>query len=192
MRVRPTGVSSAVFLAAVVLAIGTLALAGCASVGPEPESERLDTTTGTTLTLMPRPIELVAEQARASRNDPFAYLAPFQTNRMGSHELFLWVSAPQVGSPLGVPKVFCGDSAVALQRFEGTTRDMGLSSEPYRMPAPWNVQWYFRLSGEELDCLASTPRLRVITETAEGERDTFTAEGPALSALGTFTAKVRT
>lgn len=191
IRLRTTGVGGAVFLAAIV-ASGTLQLAGCASALPEPESERLDTTTGTTLTVIPKPIELVVEQARGGRNDPFAYLAPFETNRMGSHELFLWVSAPQVAGPLGVPQVFCGESPMALEKFEGTPRDMGLSSDPYKMPAPWSVQWYFRLSGEVLDCLASTPRIRVITQPAGGEPDIYGAEGPALSALGTFTSKVRT
>lgn len=191
IRHRTTGVSAATFLAAVALACG-LHLTGCASALPESESERLDTNTGTTLTVMPKPIELVAERTRGGRNDPFAYLAPFETNRMGTHELFLWISAPQVDSPLGVPQVFCGDTPVSLEKFDGTPRDMGLSSAPYRMPAPWSVRWYFRLSGEVLDCFASASRLRVVTETAEGQRDTFSAEGPALSALGTFTAKVRT
>jgi hypothetical protein len=187
-----TGVSGAAFLAAGVLAFGALQLTGCASALPEPESERLDANTGTTLTVMPRPIELVVAQARGGTNDPFAYLAPFETNRMGSHELFLWVSAPQVAGPLGVPQLFCGDSQVTLEQFDGTLRELGLSSAPYKLPAPWSAQWYFRLSGEVLDCLASATRVRVITRPEGGEPDVFIAEGPALSALGTFTAKVRT
>jgi hypothetical protein len=190
--IRTTTVHGAAFLAAAVLACGVLHLTGCASAAPEPESERLDANTGTTVTVMPKPIELVVEQARGSRNDPFAYLAPFETNRMGSHELFLWISAPQVEGTLAIPQLFCGESQIALEKFEGTPRDMGLSSEPYKMPAPWSVQWYFRLSGEVLDCLSSAPRIRLTTEAATGERDSYVAAGPALSALGTFTAKVRT
>jgi hypothetical protein len=184
-------VSGVAFLAALTLASGAL-LMGCASALPEPESERLDENTGTTLTVMPKPIELVVAQTRGGRNDPFAYLAPFETNRMGSHELYLWVSAPQVAGPLEVPQVFCGDSQIALEKFEGTPRDMGLSGAPYKQPAPWSMQWYFRLTGEVLDCLSSAPRIQVITQAAEGERDSYVAEGPALSALGTFIAKVRT
>jgi hypothetical protein len=190
--IRTKSVSSAAFLAATVLACGALHLTGCASALPETESERLDTNTGTTVTVMPKPIELVVERARGEKNDPFAYLAPFETNRMGSHELFLWVSAPQVEGALGTPQVFCGESEIALEKFEGTPREMGLSSAPYKLPAPWSVQWYFRLSGEVLDCLSSATRVRVITQAAEGQRDTYIAEGPALSALGAFTAKVRT
>lgn len=187
-----TRLSGAAFLAAAFLGCCTLHLAGCASALLEPESERLDANTGTTLTVLPKPIELVVERARGDRNDPFAYLAPFETNRMGTHEMFLWVSAPQVEGPLGTPQVFCGESEAPLEKFEGTPREMGLSSPPYKQPAPWSVQWYFRLSGEVLDCLANAARIRVITEAAEGQRDTFIAEGPALSALRTFTEKVRT
>lgn len=191
IRFRTTDVSGAAFLAAGILAAGALNLAGCASALPEAESERLDANTGTTLTVMPKPIELVVEQARGGKNDPFAYLAPFETNRMGSHELFLWVSAPQVEGPLGIPEVFCGENRLELEKFEGSPREMGLSSPPYKMPAPWSMQWYFRLSGEVLDCFSSAPRLRVVTQAAEGGRDVYVAEGPALSGLGTFTAKVR-
>ena len=183
-RLRTTWGTRCVFLAC--------ALAGCATARDDAPSERLDSNTGTTLTLMPKPVELIVERARGPKTDPFAYLAPFETNRMGSHELFLWVSAPQVASPLGVPSVLCGETPIALEKYEGTMADVGLSSPPYKAPAPWSAQWYFRLSGEVLDCFVNARRIRVITQTADAEPDTYTAEGAAISGLSSFVARVRT
>ncbi len=65
-----------------------------------PGAKGLDANTGTTVTVMPKPVELIVDKARGTKTDPFAYVAPFETNRMGSHELYLWVSAPQVAGPL--------------------------------------------------------------------------------------------
>jgi hypothetical protein len=189
IRIRMTCGIGAAFLA---IAIAT-ALAGCATPVTDEDSERLDTNTGTTLTVMPKPVELVVDRGRGPKTDPFAYVAPFETNRMGTHELFLWVSAPQVAGPLGVPQVFCGETPVTLEKFDGTLKDVGLSNPPYKAPAPWSAQWYFRLTGEVLDCFATASRLRVITQAADAEQpETYTAEGPALTGLGTFVAKVRT
>jgi hypothetical protein len=186
-RLRTTFASAAAFLG-----LG-LALAGCATAPADTENERLDTNTGTTVTVMPKPVELIVERSRGTKTDPFAYVAPFETNRMGSHELFLWVSAPQVAGTLGVPQVFCGDVPIALEKHDGTIKDMGLSTPPYKVPAPWSAQWYFKLSGEVLDCFAGAMRIRVITQAAgETEPDTYAADGPAISGLGTFVSKVRT
>jgi len=184
IRLRTTFGACGVFLA--------FALAGCATPPADADSERLDSNTGTTVTLMPKPIELIVDRTRGPKTDPFAYVAPFETNRMGSHELFLWVSAPQVAGPLGVPQVFCGDTALTLDRYEGSMGDVGLSSPPYKTPAPWSAQWYFRLSGEVLDCFTGATRIRVITQTADAEPDTYTAQGPAISGLSAFVARVRT
>jgi hypothetical protein len=177
------------------IAVGTalLALAGCATAPTEADGDRLDPNTGTTLTFMPRPVELVAEKARGPNADPFAYLAPFETNRMGSHELYLWVSAPQAAGALSVPQVYCGDKLVPLDKFDGSLKEIGLSSAPYKSPAPWSVQWYFKLSGEVLDCLASAPRIRVTTQAADApEADSYAAQGQAASDVSAFVTRVRT
>jgi hypothetical protein len=159
----------------------------------ETDSERLDPNTGTTVTLMPKPVELVVEKARGPKSDPFAYVAPFETNRMGSHELFLWVSAPQAAGPLSLPQVYCGDKLVPLDPLNASLRDIGLSSPPYKMPAPWSAQWYFRLSGEVLDCLANAPRIRITTQAADApEPDSYLVEGQAISAVNAFLTRVRT
>jgi hypothetical protein len=185
IRLRTTFSGTTAFLA--------LTLSGCATPPIEAESERLDSNTGTTVTVLPKPIELIVDNPRSgTKTDPFAYVAPFETNRMGSHEMYLWVSAPQVAGPLGLPQVFCGETAMTLEKYDGSVKDMGLSNPPYKVPAPWSAQWYFKLSGELLDCLAAATRIRVTTQSGEAEANTYVAEGPAVSALSTFVAKVRT
>ena len=189
IRFRTILTCSTLFL---TLAI-TSHLAGCATAPAEAQSERLDDNTGTTLTLMPKPVELVVEKSRGAKSDPFAYVAPFETNRMGSHELFLWVSAPQPGAALSVPQLYCGDSLVPLEKFDGTPKEMGLSSAPYKMPAPWSTQWYFKLSGEVLDCMASASRIRITTQASDAtEPDNYVAEKEAISGVNAFLSRVRT
>jgi hypothetical protein len=69
---------------------------------------------------------------------------------------------------------------------------MGLSTAPYALPAPWSTQWYFKLSGEVLDCLARAPRVKVTTQAADAEPEDYVAGVEALSGLGEFAARVRT
>ena len=179
--------------AAVLAASAVLSLSACGIAPVEPESERLDPNTGTTVTVMPKPVELIVDRTSGTKTDPFAYVAPFETNRMGSHELFLWVTAPQVAGELAVPQVYCGDQLIALERYQGTMADVGLSSPPYKVPAPWSAQWYFKLSGEVLDCFAAASHLRIITQAGDEDPQHFNADGPnALSGLGDFAKRVRT
>jgi hypothetical protein len=179
-----------------VLLLG-VTLAGLSACSMTPEevdeaAERLDSNTGTTVTVMPRPVEFVAEQARGPKTDPFAYLGPFETNRMGTHELFLWVSAPQVAGTLGIPQVFCGDERIQLEPIQPDLKAMGLSGPPYKTPAPWSAEWYFRLSGEVLDCFSRANRLHIVTQVDQAEPDRYTADATALGGFSDFVSRVRT
>jgi hypothetical protein len=188
-----TGWRAFTVLHALVLIGGPLA--GCAPTPVEEAAagERLDSNTGTTLTLMPKPVEFILDRNTGPKTDPFAYLAPFETNRMGAHELFLWVSAPQVTGTLGMPRVFCGEQQIQLEPANMSLSAMGLSAAPYKLPAPWSVQWYFKLSGEVLDCFAGASQMRIITQSGDEEPQRFNAEGPAaLGELGEFAKRVRT
>jgi hypothetical protein len=176
---------------ALVALAGVAILTACAVEPTEDEKQRLDTNTGTTVTVMPKPVEFIVDRTRGPKTDPFAYLAPFETNRMGTHELYLWVSAPQVAGPLDVPQLFCGEQAVKLEPANTSLKAMGLSNPPYKLPAPWSAQWYFKLPGEVLDCLATAKHLRIVTQSAQEEPDQFTAEAPALTGLSDFVTRVR-
>ena len=181
-----------VFRTFVVSVAVAAALVACETTPLEGESERLDSGTGTTVTVMPKPVEFIVDRTRGPKTDPFAYLAPFETNRMGSHELFLWVSAPQVAGPLGVPQVFCGEEPIQLESLNASMSSIGLSSAPYKMPAPWSAQWFFKLSGEVLDCFAAAKKMKIVTKTGDEEPDTYTAEAAILSGISDFATRVRT
>src|ERR1700760_2628809 len=89
---------------------------GCAALPPtEPVAEKLDPDTAVTVTVLSQPIELYSQTSRTKQTDPFAYIAPFETNRMGSKELFLWVSTPQAQGALAQPQVMCNGQAVELK-----------------------------------------------------------------------------
>src|ERR1700732_4860415 len=57
-------------------------LGACAAAPGEPVSEKLDPDTATTVTILSHPIELLSAN-RSKQMDPFAYIAPFEHNRMG-------------------------------------------------------------------------------------------------------------
>ena len=142
---------------------------------------------------MPRPVELIAERSNDTRLDPFAFLAPFETDRMGARALFLWVSAPQNKGPLADPRILCDGKSMDLPAERRALPELGVSGAPYPAPAPWSAQWYFRLSGEVLDCFAGATRIRVVTQAADAaEPDSYTADGAAISGLGSFVSRVRT
>src|ERR1700742_450261 len=95
--------------------VAGMLVAGCAALPPtEPVAEKLDPDTAVTVTVLSQPIEIYSQTSRSKQTDPFAYIAPFETNRMGSKELFLWVSTPQAQGALAQPTVMCNGQAVAL------------------------------------------------------------------------------
>ncbi len=180
---------AAPYIAGTAIAMG---LFGCAAAPVEQAIERLDETTGTTVTLMPRPVELVIEQSRGPNTNPFAFFAPFETNRMGTHELFLWISATQMDEgDLKVTQVYCGDTVIELEAIDADMKRIGLSKTPYKMPVPLNRQWFFKLSGEALNCFAQAGYIRVATQGRAAEPDHFSAESPLLTGLNAFATRVR-
>lgn len=190
-------------------------VAGCAALPPaEPVAEKLDPDTATTVTVLSSPIELYSQTTRSKQTDPFAYLAPFETNRMGSKELFLWVSTPQAQGALTQPKVMCNGQEVELKPlaqdgvtvaeagkggdFGGVGADgkaikvdlskLSLSRAPYEAPVPWGTQWYFRLSEDGLKCLAGAEGVSLQAKAADGRAEEFTSTGgrKSLASLDAF------
>ncbi len=98
--------------AAVVMTLSLLG--GCATHG-DAVNERLDPNTATTVTILSRPVELFSQNGHGTAADPFAYLAPFETNRQGARALYLWVSAPVNAGLRGEPEIKCNDQPLTLQ-----------------------------------------------------------------------------
>ena len=192
MRTRVSSPAAPSVAAATAAAIATMmvtALTGCASTPTEPVSDRLDAQTATTVTVMQAPVELVSETPRGGNvGDPFAYFAPFETDRMGERELYLWISAPQINGPLAIPKVSCDGQALSLQAVSGDLTEFKLSRPPYTVPAPWSGQWYFKLPQASMACLSSAQGITLETQAAQGdtEPERFSASGKALAALEAF------
>jgi hypothetical protein len=182
-------------------------LSACAATGTmtpthEPVTEKLDPTTATTVTVIDHPIELFVEDGgHHELGDSFAYLAPFETDRMGERALFLWVSAPQEeGLTRGV-QVLCNGQPMALQPLSsaevaaaaGSSEDkvdlsqLNLSQPPYAAPVPWSGQWYFRLSDDGLKCLAGANGIALVTRAPGADAQRFTADRKSIASLDAFT-----
>lgn len=178
------GMSIFLWLGAALLGAGLLG--GCATPVVEPLEERLDRDTGTTVMRLARPVELLATAPRARNLDPFAYLAPFETNRVGARRLFLWAS--MAGDSAAMPSVHCGELAAPLEAplAGGVPLDMGLSQLPYRAPAAWSAMHVIPIDTTWLECLASGARLEI---EVGGER--FASDGSRGRDLATFAERVR-
>jgi hypothetical protein len=205
------------FAGAAVSGLAAAVLGACAALPPtEPVSEQLDPDTATTVTVLSQPIELFSQTSRSKQTDPFAYIAPFETNRMGAKELFLWVSTPQAQGQLTQPQVICNGQPLSLQPlsqdagsavvhdagkggdFAGVGPDgsaikvdlskLSLSRAPYSAPVPWGTQWYFKLSADGLKCLADAEGISLQAKAADGNAEQFTSTGgrKSLASLDAF------
>jgi len=200
-----------------VSGLAAAVLGACAAMPPsEPVSEKLDPDTATTVTVLSQPIELYSQSSHSKQTDPFAYIAPFETNRMGTRELFLWVSTPQAQGQLTQPQVMCNGQPLSLQPlnqeagagiaqeagkggdFAGVGPDgaaikvdlskLSLSRAPYSAPVPWGTQWYFKLSADGLKCLADAEGISLQAKAADGNAEQFTSTGgrKSLASLDAF------
>jgi len=214
---RTRGVPVAVSVAALSSAIAVL-LGACATLPTEPVSETLDPDTAITVTTLSRPIELVSQNNnRGKQTDPFAYIAPFETNRMGAKELFLWVSTPQAQGQLTEPQVICNGQQINLQPLSTESDALGaraapgdnvtggvgsapvkvdlaklnMSRAPYEAPVPWSTQWYFKLPADSLKCLADAEGIVLEARAADGTAEQFTSSGgrKSLASLDAFTRR---
>ena len=179
--------SSAVWSVATLL---TATLAGCAAPPLEKSPERLDEGTGTTVTVLSKPVELLAEEVRGGKDDPFAYVGPFETNQMGKRNLYLWVAMPEVSGPLSEPQVLCAGAPLALEMITQDLSQWGLSKGPYPTPAPWSRQWYFRLSHEALTCMSAAQTLTVQARAAEQKIERYSVQKVGLNEMADFTNRL--
>jgi hypothetical protein len=164
----------------------TGALAGCASAPAEPIVDRLDADTATTVTVVAQPVQLVTETPRNVNGDPFAYIAPFETDRAGDRSLYLWISAPQNSGPIDAPKLMCDGRVLSLQSIPSDLAALKLARAPYVVPAPWSSQWYYVLPRESLECLGAAQGVALETTALKGDPERFTASGKALTPLKAF------
>jgi len=171
------------------LAILVTTLTGCVSAPSQPVIERLDPNTATTLTVIKKPVELLAESIGGPSGDPFAFIAPFETDRMGTRAQYLWMSAPSIEGAKLELQLLCDGQPVTLPPVEGDVEHLGLSHAPYQSPAPWSMQQYFQLPRDTLQCLAEAQKITLETRPVTGEVARFTVERKDLTELRAFSSR---
>lgn len=178
--------SSNRFPVVTLTAVALATLAGCATTGSQAVVEKLDPNTATTLILIDKPVELVGEGAHGPTGNPFAFFAPFETDRSGARASYLWMSAPSIQGAKLTPKLLCDEHDLPLAPIDGDLAKVGLSSVPYASSVPWNMQWYFQLPADELDCLAAAKTVALETYGADGAAQRFTVDAKDLLTLKQF------
>ena len=181
MKLSSTSFSVSRCLATVTLGF----LAGCVTPS-QPVADRLDPNTATTVSVINKPVELIGDGGHGTTGTPFAFFAPFETDRSGNRASYLWVSAPSIQGAQLTPKLVCDERVLALQGINNDLAQIGLSSAPYSSPVPWNMQWYFQLPDDVLDCLAGAKTVALETYGANGAPERFTVEGKDLASLKDF------
>lgn len=166
-----------------------LALLGaCAQPALEPTADDVDETTGVSVARLARPIELVATTG-AGRNDPFAYVGPFETNRMGERALYIWMASQQPTPDPGPTLVADGEAVAVGEPVQGVG-PMGLSRSPYALPAPWSLERYYRINRAAVERLARAGRVELVARDPEGVELRYAAEGAALAPLADFLSRL--
>jgi hypothetical protein len=165
------------------------ALHGCASAPPQPVLEQLDERTGVTINRLARPLELVAASVRSAGADPFAALAPFETNVMGRRTRWLWIAFPgDAESPSPPHRVIVDGTPLSLPAAGADPGSVSLKEFPYAPAAPWNAVRIFALDATATARLASAREVGITVEYPEG-RVTFSATVGAPSPLAEFAAR---
>lgn len=169
MTRRRRGPPGRLWLGTIATGIFTALLGACASLPEDaPVLEQLDNETGLTIARLGHPMELYRETFMQRTAGRFAFIAPFETNQMGSRELYLWVALPVDPAP-GLNPVIEADGVVLDLPSPG--RDAGaagLTASPYRIPTPWSAMFYYKVDAALIAKLGDTSKLSIqVTETTK-------------------------
>ena len=143
---------------------------------------------GTTVIVMSEPVQMVTEQNRGASRDPFAFVAPFEVDRMGDRKIFLWLSTPEDNGSVVSAEVLCGAERLDLGARSLNPPELGISGAPYQRTAPWSRIWYFPLSDAALGCLGGAARVTAVTHLESGAEERFTSEAGKTRGLAAFAA----
>jgi hypothetical protein len=154
-------------------------LAACAASAPQALKESLDEHSTLTVTQLEKPVWLLRTAALGSSADPFVFLGPFETDRMGARALYLWIAVPAIERVIEPPQVFVEQRSVELGALRSAAAT-GLSRSPYRKPEPWGVEFYYTLDAAQLARLAHGTHIDVVVHYAKlGEQHFEVDAAPA-------------
>ena len=182
-RLRIAGVQRVLYMA-----LASAALAGCAAPAIDPVQEALDERDGTTITQLAAPLTFIAEAPRSSGSDPFAFLAPFESNRMGQRRLHLWVAVP-VEIKADVTVILWRDGVELLRApgpLAGPDRDAAAVRAPYPTTAAWQRPLVVDLTADVLAALGEAAALTIEMRFADGHSERFASEKPTQPPLQEF------
>ena len=152
----------------------SLAAAGCASRQPAVDAS-LDRNTGWTVATTRAPALLARGAPRIAHGArDYVYLGPVQVNRMGLHELYLWV-----GLVSTIDRAPLGEQALAPEALtvvvDGVPMPLqlrpwseDLPASPYQTPTPPYQILGARLSRDQVDRIANAQQVEVFV--AAGNR----------------------
>jgi hypothetical protein len=174
-RRTQTGVRLRQFLA---IAFAVAMLNGCAAL-PQDSTvfEQLDAETGITVARLGRPLELYRETFLREPAGKFAFLGPFETNLMGTRELYLWVALPVDPSSGSEPIIEMDGTALSLGSAGRDAEFAGLRKSPYKIPTPWSAMFYYKVDAALIGRLADATQLsiRAVEATKDGTVKTLFA-----------------
>jgi len=190
-RGTPTAARLSRFLLALLAAA---ALGACAALpNDSPVVEELDADTGATIARLGRPVELYRETFVQDAAGRFTFVAPFETNQMGTRASFLWLAVPIEAAPDAAPPEVEVNGKPLVLGAAGRSADFaGLQHSPYKIPTPWSAMYYFKLDAALLAQLgeADDISIHVLEPTKDGPiRTTFAAKVGADSRLKEFSAR---
>jgi hypothetical protein len=159
------------------IALVSTLLSACASVPDDaPVVEKLDTDTGLTVARLGQAVELYRESGAKDASGKFAFLGPFETNQMGSRELYLWIAIPAELPEGEAPPIVEIDGKPVALGAPGRSPDFaGLHKSPYKIPTPWSSNYFYRVDGALVDQLGAATELgiRFTEPTRDGSLKSF-------------------
>ncbi len=155
-----------------VAAVCVSGLLGACAALPEdqPVMEQLDGETGITITRLGKPVEIFRETFLKQAPGRFGFIAPFETNLMGTRELYLWIALPIEPAANAQPTVSIDGTALTLGAVGRDAEFAGLRKSPYRIPTPWSAMYYFKVDADLVGRLgkASEILVEIFEATKEG------------------------
>ena len=164
------------------IGIVSLILSGCASPAAT-VSDKLDETTGVTVTFVETPLVLYRETpAQAAYARDYAHLGPIQINRSGSHQYYLWVGSWATMQRSSVSEhrdgfesivVFADGEPLVLELSGWTPAAIGASEPTYLKPVASSTDAYYRVTVDQIRMIAGARDIRLRTSGSfakEGER----------------------
>ena len=163
---------------------------GCASQTAISARESIDEGTGTTISQLDAPIQLLATQVGTPQNDPFAFAAPFETDRMGARQTYLWIAVPAGSSAAPKIEITLEAAPLTLSPASNEPAALGLRALPYGKPAAWSAIFVYLLDEAALRRLEKAHRLTITVTYSQAGTAQFTGDWDGSGAIASFRRRI--